>query len=218
MDREFWVERWESNQIGFNQAQPNKLLQRYFPNLKLHKGANVLVPLCGKSIDMLWLAESGYRVTGIELSTKACESFFLENGLSYEQQESDDFVIWRSKRITIICGDFFNLQSSHLKSIDAVYDRASLIALPKNVRKKYSNHLGHLLKPKTQVLLITSSYEQNQMEGPPFSVDCDEVKKLFENQFITSSIYIKSALQIPEHLKDKGLSHLTEHVYVLEKK
>ncbi len=218
MDKQYWQQRWQCNEIGFNQSQPNPLMQRYFPKLDLKPGDRVFVPLCGKSIDMLWLAGQGYKVIGIELSSVACKAFFKENKIRAKITHSDDFVIYSSDVITLISGDFFKLDQSMLGKIDAVYDRAALIALPAEFRRLYSAHLAQLLETETKLLLITTSYDQAEMQGPPFSIDEHEVKALFSQHFNIEQLYSKPFSEIPAHLHAKGLLQATEQVYSLVKK
>ena len=82
MQPEFWHDRWQRNQIGFHQEQVNPCLERLWPQLELPRGARVLVPLCGKSLDLSWLAASGFEVLGVELSQTAVEQFFSEQRVS----------------------------------------------------------------------------------------------------------------------------------------
>lgn len=214
MDKEYWHRKWQSKEIGFNQLQPNKLLQRYFSSLKLTPGCRVFVPLCGQSIDMLWLAEQGYQVIGVEVSQIACSTFFKANKIPVKIRESTDFILYTSEKITIFCGDFFKLNKSILNKIDAVYDRAALIALPINARKTYSGHLIQLMSTATAMFLITTVYNQTEMQGPPFSVDENEVIALYGTHFEINQLYSKQ-FEVPLHLQAKGLLQATERAYLL---
>ncbi|GGI78389.1 thiopurine S-methyltransferase [Legionella impletisoli] len=218
MDKQYWQQRWQCNEIGFNQSQPNPLMQRYFPKLNLKPGDRVFVPLCGKSIDMIWLAGQGYKVIGVELSEQACKAFFNDNKIRFKVSERNDFVVYMSDEITLFAGDFFNFNKNLLGKVEAVYDRAALIALPRELRKLYSEQLDKLLAPDTEILLITTSYDQKEMQGPPFSVNEIEVNELFKTNFDMTQIYNKVVKDIPEHLKIKGLKHAIEQVYSLVKK
>lgn len=212
MNKEYWHQRWQSKEIGFNQLQPNKLMQRYFPSLKLKPGCRIFVPLCGQSLDMLWLAEQEYQVIAVELSQLACTAFFKENNIPFTITKLSDFVVYTSQAITIFCGDFFKINRSILGKIDAVYDRAALIALPKEVRKSYSEHLIELAVP--MIFLITTVYKQNEMKGPPFSVDEDEVNAVYNAHFHINQLYSKQ-FNVPEHLQAKGLTKAIEQAYHL---
>lgn len=217
MNKEYWHQKWQSKEIGFNQLQPNKLMQRYFPSLKLKPGYRVFVPLCGQSIDMLWLAGQGYQVIGVELSPIACSAFYKENKIPTKITEIDDFIVYRSDEITIFSGDFFKLNRSVLGKIDAVYDRAALVALPADIRDSYANHLIGLMDLETAMFLITTAYHQNEMQGPPFSINEDEVTALYSGHFYIQQLYSKP-FEVPAHLKDKGLLQATELAYSLTRK
>jgi thiopurine S-methyltransferase len=214
MDEEYWHQKWQERDIGFNQSLPNKLMQRYFSTLQLAPGSRVLVPLCGQSIDMLWLASQGYQVIGVEISSIACSAFFIENKIPVKIKEIDNFTLYSSEKITLFSGDFFKLDNEILGEIDGVYDRAALIALPDNIRKSYARHLTQLMVPDTKMLLITTSYDQNEMQGPPFSVEEREIRALYETHFEIKTLYRKQ-FDVPPHLKRKGLLQATENVYVL---
>ena len=215
MEENFWHQKWQSNEIGFNQPQPNQLMQRYFPTSHLKPGDRIFVPLCGKSIDMLWLAGQGYKVIGIEISELACKAFFQENKIRVKITEAGDFIVYTSPEITLLTGDFFKLDTNHLGKIDAVYDRAALIALPAEVRQLYSAHLAQLVAPETKMMLIATSYDQTAMQGPPFSVDEKEVRALFGSHFDIKQLYSKPVSEVPAHLQDRGLQQATEQVYYL---
>lgn len=215
MEKAFWHQRWEFNEIGFNQAQPNELLTQYFSMLNLKQGSRVFVPLCGKSIDMLWLANQGYEVVGVELSTIACDAFFKENKISVEVRQVGKFTVYQSERITLFAGDIFDLNKQLLGAIDAVFDRAALIALPHDLRQRYVAFTGSLLEPVTPIFLISGTYNQNEMVGPPFSVDENEVMALYGDHFNVKQIHNQLAGSIPAHLRAKGLTKASVEVYYL---
>lgn len=181
MRANFWHHRWERNEIGFHQKEINMHLEKYWQQLGLAQNTDVFVPLCGKSLDMLWLAGESHRVLGIELSTIAVEAFFEENKLApFEKNEMAPFILWQKDEIQILEGDFFKLQADHLFAIKAVYDRASLVAFPEEMRLDYIHHLFQILPKNTQILLVTFEYPPtDQVQGPPFSVTEEEVKKLY---------------------------------------
>ncbi len=183
MKHEFWHERWEQDQIGFHQQEINGYLTRHWAELGLPDGAPVFVPLCGKSLDMLWLREQGHPVFGIELSRKALEAFFHENDIEPSVNETERFSEFSSEQLTLFAGDYFQLSREDLGQIHAVFDRASLIALPPAMRADYVNKMGELLTPGAHILLITMQYEEGTLEGPPFSVAEEEVTALYSEQF-----------------------------------
>ena len=215
MEKAFWQQKWESNEIGFNQQQPNELLLRYFRTLNLRQQSRVFVPLCGKSIDMLWLVNQGYKVIGVELSQIACDAFFNENKIPVEITQSDKFTVYQSERLTLLSGDLFDLNKETLGKVDAVFDRAALIALPAELRQRYATFLMNLIEPGTPMLLITNTYDQNEMNGPPFSVDERDVFSLYGDRFNIKQLYNQPAESIPPHLRAKGLTNVSEEVYYL---
>ncbi|GHA10180.1 thiopurine S-methyltransferase [Oceanisphaera arctica] len=182
MEAEFWHQRWQSSRIGFHRQQVNAQLSRFWPRLTLPEQTEVLVPLCGKSRDMHWLAELGHPVAGFELSPLAVQDFFAEAGLEPESEQSGSYRCRHAGRIHLYEGDFFQADSLQ-RRFDAAYDRAALIALPEAMRTAYVDLLARLLNPGATLLLITVDYAPAQQQSPPFAVPESEVRRLFEAHF-----------------------------------
>jgi thiopurine S-methyltransferase len=215
MNRDFWQARWDDGRIGFHQNETNPYLQRHWPRLGISSGATVLVPLCGKSRDMLWLRDQGCTVIGVEIVSRAVEEFFNENGLEASRRKLGEFTLWESGAIKIFQGDFFDLAKNDLAGISAIYDRASLIALPPDMRRRYAAHMHAILPPKTNILLVTLDYHQGEMEGPPFAVSENEVANLYKDYFKIELVCSEEILEFNPRFQEQGLTRLTEKVYVL---
>ncbi len=183
VDEAFWQRRWTRNEIGFHLNEVNPYLLRHWSCLCLARGARVLVPLCGKSIDMAWLVDQGFAVLGVELSERAVEDFFAEQGLVAEVSDRGPFTIYRSGSLEVLCGDFFELSGADVVDCQAIYDRAALIALPEEMRQRYVEHLLHILPSHCAGMLVTLDYPQDQMAGPPFSVGEDEVRRSLSSRW-----------------------------------
>ncbi len=182
MKAEFWLERWEKREIGFHQAEINRFLTQYWATLELAKDSSVFVPLCGKSKDMRWLAQQGHHVLGVELSETAVQEFFDEWEVQPTHEHKGPFVCYSAKNIELLVGDFFALTVKDLQEVSGVYDRASLVALPPDMRHDYVKLLGEVLPVKTKKLLISFEYQLGARNGPPFSIDVAAVRSLFEGQ------------------------------------
>ena len=213
MQPDFWYKKWESNQIGFHQPQVNPYLQRHWPDLSVAEQARVLVPLCGKSLDLLWLAGRGHQVLGVELSEKAVEDFFSEQQLPVQVSEKGAFKIYRAGSIELWCGDFFALTADDVADCVALYDRAALIALPAPMRERYAAHLQAILPTGLQGLLITLDYDQAQMPGPPFAVDDAEVRRLLGDAWQVQMLEDQDVLGENGKFLQAGATHLEERVY-----
>lgn len=218
MDPQFWLARWENQEIGFHQEQINLHLQQLWSALGVAAGQPVFVPLCGKSRDMLWLSGQGHPVLGVEISPLAVEAFFEENGLRPEQTVHGAFTEYRSGGLRILCGDFFALQPADLHGAAAVYDRASLIALPPTLRVQYARKMSELLGTGARLLLITLDYPQAEMDGPPFAVGQAEVEGLYSDAFEIEVCCELDVLEEQPRFRDKGLTRLTERVYTLRRR
>lgn len=176
----YWFERWYEGRTGWHSDQPTQLMLKYWPELEIPSLAHVLVPLCGKSPDLLWLAAQECLVTGVELSPIAVEQFFTENKLIQRSRAKADGEHSTASSIEIINGDVFDLSEETLTTFVAVYDRAALIALPPPMRERYVSDVYGRLPYGCRGLLITMDYPAHEMEGPPFSVDDAEVHRLFD--------------------------------------
>ncbi len=210
MENEFWIERWEKNEIGFHQAEFNPYLRKYWRH---PPGSEVFVPLCGKSRDMLWLKERGHSVLGVELSEIAVRSFFDDAGLSPVRKASGKFQCFETEGIRILCGDFFDLSAEHLQTTGAVYDRAALVALPEEMRRSYVGHLAEILPPSAEMLLLTFDYPVHEMRGPPFAVSKEEVYALYRNRFEVELLAEMDTLAENPRFVSRGLTRLNEYLF-----
>ncbi len=218
MDTQYWYQRWKNGYIGFHQQEVNQTLQKFFPQLNLSAEQAIFVPLCGKSQDMLWLWEQGLSVIGIEISPIAVRAFFQENGLYFEQHKESEFMIYRCKNLTLLCGDFFNLTSGFMSTAQVVYDRASLVALSKQQRPLYVKQLLNLFPGQCKILLLSLEYPESEMQGPPFSVPESEVFELFQADFNIQLLDAQNILNKETNPRFKSMTQLEEKVYLLEKR
>lgn len=206
---EDWLARWEQGRTGWHEIGGNSALKKFWPELSA--GSRVLVPLCGKTPDLVWLESRQLDVTGIELSPLAAEAFFAENGFAYSVSRKDGFQIYsgRKRKITICCGDYFSFAG---QSFDAVYDRGALVALPADIRGAYARHTDSLLRPGAVHLLITLEYDQAIADGPPFAVTADEVLEYWP---MLRRVSEKDDLEnCPPKFRQAGLKEIAEVVWL----
>lgn len=216
MQPKFWKEIWRKEKIGFHQREINERLRTFFPALDLPNDSSVFVPLCGKSLDMRWIREQGHPVIGVELSRRAVAAFFSEADLEPTITNEPPFERWSADGINILCGDFFNLTRDHLSGVRAFYDRAALVALPPEMRSNYARHLGEILPADAVGGLLGVEYEQSEMNGPPFSVEEDEVRRIFEEDFYIETVVREDVLERTRFRE--RLSTLIETVYILHRR
>lgn len=209
MEANFWIERWEKNEIGFHQADANPALVEHFDKLGLAPGARVFVPLCGKTLDIGWLLGQGFRVAGAELSELAIQQLFEELGVAPRVSELGALNKYHAEGIDIFVGDMFDLEAKALGAIDAIYDRAALVALPPEIRVTYTAHLRNITKGAPQ-LLLTFEYDQSVMPGPPFSISKDEVHEHYTRAYDVTMI---TSHDVPGGIR--GLAPASESVWAL---
>jgi len=215
MEDTYWHDRWIQGETGFHQNEINPYLRQYWQELHLSHNSEVFVPLCGKSSDMLWLRKQGHPVLGVELSPFAIKAFFDENGYFPEHVNSGKFDRFDANDISSLCGNFFDLNKDDLVKVKAVYDRASMVALPPETRKRYVQHLVFILPPKTQILLITFDYPQTEMIGPPFAVSPDEVATLYHEYADICLLDQMDVLAQNPRFQERGFSRLHESIFLL---
>lgn len=194
-DNALWLQCWRDRETAFHQTAPNPLLLRFWPGLGLAAGRRIFVPLCGKSLDMLWLAGQGYEVVGVELSPIAVRDFFREHRLQPVRSRIGPFTLWRDGRIGILCGDYFALTGAEFGWIDAVYDRAALTAFPEATRRLYVAHLKAILPVAAKVFLLTTEVpEADETPAQMLATDA-EIVTLYAAAFEIELAHVEQALE-----------------------
>ncbi len=215
MQPDFWHTRWQTNQIGFHRKSVHGYLLRYIDKLGLHPGANVFVPLCGKSIDMVHLRAQGAGVVGVELSELALRAFFDDNAIPVEVSKEHDFTVYSGGGFRLLAGDFFALRPEHLGVVSGAYDRAALVALPQPMRQAYARHLATLIPAAKPILLVTHTYPQHEMSGPPFSITEEEVSDLFGGAFTIELLERHDNIADEPRLQSLGVTAFFENAHLL---
>lgn len=217
MNAEFWHSRWQEKRIGFNQSAVNPLLINYFKQLNLPAGSRVFVPLCGKSIDMAWLAAQGYDVVGVELVETAVQEFFTEQNISptvHQYLDNPAIKYYQGQLsgqiITLWVADIFALSSDHIGSVNAVYDKAALIALPADMRVQYSAQMYQLSANAPQ-FIITLTYDQSKKAGPPFSISSEQIQQYYGNHYKICELASE-----PTSIGSAPELTVSEHVWLLK--
>ena len=212
-DPEFWHNKWASNQIGFHLNDVNPLLTQYWPALQPKRDEKVLVPLCGKSEDLVWLAEKHNDVIGVELSQIAVRAFFAEHFYTpLVTKLNHHHELYQFDELSLYTGDFF---TAPVDKVDLVYDRAALVALPQSMRVAYAERLKQLLNPGGRILLVSLDYPQEELSGPPFSVPQHEIADLFADFDVTLLNCNDVDAAHPQRAK-KGLSRFAETVWLIQ--
>lgn len=204
---EDWLNRWEEGRTGWHEPKGNLALKSHWPSLP--GGSRVLVPLCGKSVDLIWLADRGLEVTGVELSPIAIEAFFAEHQLAFERREGVlDRYIATDLPVSIVCGDFFEFTG---ETFDALFDRGALVAIPRDLRPEYARHVDTLLRPDAFRLVVTLEYDQARVAGPPFAVWPQEISAYWPG--LARVDERDDLADAPPKFRDAGLERVTEAVW-----
>ncbi|MDP8984755.1 MAG: thiopurine S-methyltransferase [Pseudomonadota bacterium] len=215
MQPDFWHARWRAGQIGFHRARADSHLTRHWPDLGLPTGSRTFVPLCGKTLDLLWLRDHGHAVAGVELSVVALEAFCLENGIPTRRRTAQGFDVYEAPRLELFCGDFFALGRAQLGDLAGVFDRAALVAWPPELRAPYVDHMAKLTRAGTEMLLVTMEYPQGQTAGPPFSIPQEEVMALYGSRYEIRELSRDDVLADEPRMRSRGVTQLHEVCYRL---
>lgn len=210
MDISFWLQKWKKNNIAFHKNEANPLLVNYFKELALGQGSRVFVPLCGKTLDIGWLLSNGYRVAGAELVEIAIEQLFMELGVEPTISGTGDVKHYSATNIDIFVGNILDVSSKILGPVDAIYDRAALVALPDEMRHRYTAHLTEITGKAPQ-LLVSYEYDQTLMTGPPFSISNEEVNQHYGDSY---DLDLLDSRNLPGGLKGKCAAK--ENVWLLK--
>lgn len=217
MDSNFWLERWQKNEIGFHADAVQPALAKHWVALEVPKGARVFVPLCGKTLDMVWLEQQGFCVVGSELSALAVRDFFAERSLTPKVREDGGFEVSTAGACELWCGDFFALKKKDVNAT-AAYDRAALVAMPPEMQPRYAAKMAELMPKGAKVLLIGLDYDPQEMRGPPFNIPQSRVRELYGDGFDITVLDVRDGLAKSDHLKKRGITRLEEATYRLVRK
>lgn len=217
-DNHLWLKFWRDQRTDFHQSVVNPLLSKFWSSLELAHGSRVFVPLCGKSLDMIWLAQQGHEVIGVELSPVAVEDFFRENGLQPIQHRMGQFNLWSAGKLNILCGDYFALTRTDIGIFDTVYDRAALTALPENIRGFYVTQLRRIVPNTAKVFLLTiEDAAENATMKQANDVD-EEIKTLYSAGFDIDLAYVESVFELDAESPDRPSRRAEYKVYRLSGK
>lgn len=219
MEREFWSQRWETGETRFHLERVNPHLERHLTRwLGERAGAHVLVPLCGKTLDLAWLAEHGCHVHGVEFVALAVRQLFAEHSWTADVERRGPFEVQRAREcdVEVLCGDVFDLAPRDLPPIDAILDRAAWIALPRDARARYAAKLAELARPGTRLLLVALDHDLDS--GPPFAVTEQEVRELAGGAFTLELVDTVDLMEREPRWRERGATRALERVWIGERR
>ncbi|KAI5622776.1 putative thiopurine S-methyltransferase, partial [Silurus asotus] len=246
-----WEERWQEGRIGFHQPHVHQqvlLLLMLKDNLDKvlcgREQVRFFFPLCGKAVDMKWLADMGHVIVGVDISEIGIKQFFEEQNLEYKEEPVPAipeakvhlisiYLLYELKLRTLKYGTFFCFQSSDAKislykcnlyefssaiegQFGGIWDRGSLVAINPCDRQKYASLIMSLMDKDCKYLLNTLEYNPELYKGPPFFVPEEVVKSLYGNACDIELVQQRDALR--EKFKAWGIDSLLEKLYLLTPK
>ncbi len=210
MDSNYWIERWKDGATAFHENDVNPHLIKYWDRIRAFKNDNVFLPLCGKSVDIGWLLNKGLHVVGVELSEFAVTQLFLGLGIDPTITMVGDLKRYSHNNLDIFVGNIFNLSATELGPIDVIYDRAAFVAMPDDMRGRYAGHVSKISQKAAQ-LLITYRYDQSLVDGPPFSINHEELFLHYEKKY---NLLLLESSKVPGGFR--GKYEAFEEIWLLE--
>jgi len=168
MSKQFWEDRWNTNQIGWDLGEVSPPLKNYVNQLN-NKSIQILIPGCGNAYEAEYLHQNGFlNVFIVEIAIGAIESFKKR----YPTFPSEN----------IIHSNFFDLTMQ----FDLIIEQTFFCALNPKMRVDYVKQMTNLLK--TDGKLVGLLFNTDFVDGPPFGGNKNEYLDLFSNQFELKTI------------------------------
>jgi thiopurine S-methyltransferase len=207
VEQRFWAERWAEGATAFHRAVVSPALERYARSL-FPSGSKVLVPLCGKSLDLAWLAAQGFDVHGVEYVEQAARAFFAERGV--EPRHAGD--TWSVSGIAIQCGDFLTVDLPG--PFGGIWDRAAMIAVSVADRPAYVRRMRGLVEQGAVLLLESFTYESDTFAGPPFPLSHADVRASYAG-FQIEMLDEEDVLRTEPKWRERGARSATDTTWAI---
>lgn len=216
MDKDEWVNAWNEGRTNFHRNGPHEFLVQYYDQVNLPENSNILVPMCGKSHDLIWLKEKGHNVFGVEIVNRPCQEFWSDHKLEFQERSIESAQVYEGDRITIINDDFFNFPRESIpEKIDFIFDRAALVALPEEMRKVHYSRIKELSSPGTKILLDSFEYDRQFETRAPYSVSDAEVKAAYSWVSDFQTLLTEVREMKGNHLSKRGIKEVLDYIYLM---
>ena len=219
----FWEKRWLNGQTGWHNAEVNANLVKHSSTVFTKDNPSILVPLCGKSMDMQWLQEQGANITGVDLARQALHEYFEDRNQEFTEGSQSGLTYYSSTNpisdsLQLFHANIFDVRPNAFKAFDAIYDRAALVALLPEQREQYAQHCLSLLKPGGTILLITYDSPVEDDQGPPFPVRPGTIQRLFQEASECEQIdEVHMTKDTNERLQKRGLDWSRSDIWKITK-
>ncbi len=162
-DQEYWNNKWEKSQTGWDIGHASTAMSEYFSQLE-NKAIKILIPGCGNAHEAEMLLEEGFKnITLMDIAPKACELISKK---------------FPSGEVEVLCENFFG----HVGKYDLIVEQTFFCALAPSLRREYVKKTHELLTENGKVVGLL--FDKNFGEAtPPFGGTEEEYRKLFEDKF-----------------------------------
>lgn len=212
-DLDYWKKRWDDNLIGFHRPLPHDVLVEHYELIANCK--QILIPLAGKTPDIVYLLERGHDIVAVEFCQKAVLDFFNENNIEFHMELEGQFEVYRAKNLKFFCGDLFQMSLHEFVDVSALYDRGAMIALDREQRKKYAILICQNLPSLKLVLSSQIDYGPLPETIPPYSVNVAEINDLYGKSFHIKTLEVKKSKVVEERFAARGATYQHSMNYLL---
>lgn len=218
MDVSYWKKRWLDGQTGWHENEVHPLLIKYYDFLSLSLKKHFFFPLCGKTLDLDWILSKNHTTTGVEASEIAIKEVENRLKVSFKKAAYQNFTKHTFGNLTLMQGNYFDLDTTLIDPIDVVFDRGAFVAIHPNQRKKYIEMYNKLLTHESIILLVAYQYNENASTNPPYSLSELQIRALMEPDFDIEICESEEILDIDPKFKERGINVFARNVYKIQKK
>lgn len=222
-----WKEKWEEGKSVWHKSNPNPLLVEFFNRFDADslKNKRILVPMCGKSVDMKWLYDQGMSVVGVDVVELAVKQFFCDNNMEYEVKDSSipgATLFHHDERMSILLCDIFNINTEVIGGpCSYIWDRGALGAIQYTEVEKYTKIVESVLADDAQGLIECFTFDRGLIPGPPYAVTKEEVFEYYSCNFFVEQLCKRKESELPSWYataNEKLLDSAMRTVYYIKRK
>ena len=189
-----WQKHYDDNELSWDLGEVANPFVRMWEDKAITPGT-LIVPGCGQGHEVIYFAERGFQVTGVDFSPGAVK--LLRESLGSKQLSAQ-----------VLHRNFFELEDAHDQAYDAVLEQTFFCAIHPDQREAYVDTVSRILKPNG--MLLGLFYQTGEDGGPPFNTTESDIRNHFSEAFDIERL--EKCLFSNEKRKDK------EWLAVLRKK
>ncbi|XP_069814051.1 thiopurine S-methyltransferase-like isoform X1 [Dendropsophus ebraccatus] len=219
---EDWKKKWETKDIWFHKKNIHPLLAEFINEMQDGRTKlTIFFPLCGKAVDMKWLADMGHNIVGVDACEIGLKEFFAEHDIPYTEEAVAGIPgakVFKSAsdNISLYCCSIYDISESVIGKFDGMWDRGAMVAVNPRDRERYATIMLSLMAKDCHYLLVTVEYDPKLHGGPPFYVPESDLENLL-GPSCTFKL-LKKIDALADKQKEWGLDFCFENIYLVTRK